>query len=219
VTADAVIFDLDGVLADSRVAFARCVNAALEGAGFPARPDDELQIYLGPPLHGTFGELTGDPAVAQACVDAYRARYRTHGARETTVPEGMAEAIATLAARMPLAVATSKPLALTEPLLDALGLLGHFTAVEGPALDAVAEPKAETIGRALRGLPDGARPVMVGDRRYDVVGAHAHGIPCIGVLWGIGSEQELREAGADAIVATPADLVAAILSPRPSAAG
>jgi phosphoglycolate phosphatase len=60
---------------------------------------------------------------------------------------------------------------------------------------------------------------MVGDRRYDVVGAHAHGIPCIGVLWGIGSEEELRGAGADAIVATPAELVAAILSPRPSAAG
>jgi phosphoglycolate phosphatase len=127
----------------------------------------------------------------------------------------MGDAIALLAGRMPLAVATSKPLALTGPLLDALGLLGHFTVVEGPSLQAAAEPKAETVRRALRGLPADARPVMVGDRRFDVEGAHAHGLPCIGVLWGIGSDAELRAAGADAIVATPEELLDAVLGARP----
>jgi phosphoglycolate phosphatase len=47
---------------------------------------------------------------------------------------------------------------------------------------------------------------MVGDRRYDVIGAAAHGVVCIGVLWGIGSEEELREAGAEAIVRAPEEL-------------
>ena len=56
---------------------------------------------------------------------------------------------------------------------------------------------------------------MVGDRRFDVEGAHAHGLPCIGVLWGIGSEEELRAAGADALVATPGELVDAVLGARP----
>ena len=51
---------------------------------------------------------------------------------------------------------------------------------------------------------------MVGDTRFDVIGAHAHGLACIGVLWGIGSEEELREAGADLLVATPQDLLAAL---------
>jgi phosphoglycolate phosphatase len=215
VRADAAIFDLDGVLADSRVAFARCVNAALAAAGVPEREPRDLHPYLGPPLLATFAELTGDPTLAQGCLDAYRARYREHGATETTVPDGMGDAIALLAGRMPLAVATSKPLALTGPLLDALGLLGHFTVVEGPSLQAAAEPKAETVRRALRGLPADARPVMVGDRRFDVEGAHAHGLPCIGVLWGIGSEAELRAAGADAIVATPEELLDAVLGARP----
>jgi phosphoglycolate phosphatase len=213
--ADAAIFDLDGVLADSRVAFARCVNAALVAAGVPERDPAELHPYLGPPLHATFVELTGDRALAQRCLDAYRARYRERAAAETTVPDGMADAIATLAARMPLAVATSKPLALSTPLLDALGLLSHFGVVEGPSLQAEAEPKAETIRRALLGLPAAARPVMIGDRRFDVEGAHAHGLPCIGVLWGIGTEEELRAAGADAIVASPAELVEAVTAARP----
>jgi phosphoglycolate phosphatase len=211
VTADAVIFDLDGVLADSRVAFSRCVNAALVAAGLAARPEADLHHYIGPPLHATFAELTGDTALVQGCVDAYRVRYRSHSTIETTVMEGMADAIATLAARLPLAVATSKPLPQTEPLLDALGLLEHFTTVEGPSLTAEAEPKSETIRRALLGLPAVSSPVMVGDRRFDVEGAHAHGLPCIGVLWGIGSEQELRAAGADVLVRTPAELLAAIL--------
>jgi phosphoglycolate phosphatase len=214
VQTDAVIFDLDGVLADSRVAFARCVNAALAAAGVPGRRPADLHRYLGPPLHATFVELTGDAALAQGCLDAYRARYREHAAAETTVPEGMADAIAALAARMPLAVATSKPLALSAPLLEALGLLAHFAVVEGPSLEARAEPKAETIGRALLGLPDGASAVMVGDTRFDVIGAHAHGLPCVGVLWGIGTEAELREAGADALVGSPVELLDLVLPPR-----
>ncbi len=55
--ADAVIFDLDGVLADSRVAFARCVNAALAAAGVPERRPADLHRYLGPPLHATSSPL------------------------------------------------------------------------------------------------------------------------------------------------------------------
>ena len=208
--ADAAIFDLDGVLADSREAFARCVNAALAGAGFAERPAEELHPFLGPPLRGTFLQLTGDDALAAECLDAYRERYREHSAAETTVPDGVADAVRQLAQRMPLAVATSKARALSVPLLRALGLLDSFAVVEGPALDAHFETKAQTIGRALLGLPAGASPVMVGDTRFDVEGAHAHGLPCVGVLWGIGSEEELREAGADAVAATPEELVALV---------
>jgi phosphoglycolate phosphatase len=47
---------------------------------------------------------------------------------------------------------------------------------------------------------------MVGDRKYDIVAAHDHGLRAVGVLWGIGSEQELRIAGADHLVASPAEL-------------
>jgi len=111
-----------------------------------------------------------------------------------------------LAARVPLVVATSKAAALAEPLLRALGLRGHFTAVMGPSLAARSEDKATTVGRALEAVPSAERPVMVGDRRFDVIGAGAHGVACVGVLWGIGTEAELREAGAAAIVREPAEL-------------
>ena len=206
--ADAVLFDLDGVLVDSRTAFARSVNAALVAHGLPERADDELHAHLGPPLHRTFTTLGAvDADQVDAMVMAYRARYRTTMAAESAVFDGIPEALEALAETMPLVVATSKSQALAEPLLEQLGLRGRFRAVHGPSLQARDEAKSLTIARALEGLTHARRPVMVGDRKFDVLGARAHELPCVGVLWGIGSERELREAGAVALAREPSELV------------
>ena len=69
------------------------------------------------------------------------------------------------------------------------------------------EPKAETVRTAL-GHVGGPPAVMVGDRMHDVDGAHANGIPIVGVTWGIGDADEL--AGADALVDAPEELPAAV---------
>jgi phosphoglycolate phosphatase len=212
---DAVLFDLDGVLVDSRVPFARCVNSALTSQGLPPKPEQELHQYLGPPLHRTFQALVGEQSLVQPCVDAYRARYRELATSETTVFPGIRELLDGLSGRMPILVATSKPRALAEPLLEALQLRHFFAAVIGPELDSENEQKAATLGRALAELAPAAHPVMVGDRKHDVAAAHAHDIRAIGVLWGIGSEAELLTAGADALAHNPAEL-ATLLAPLPS---
>ncbi len=205
---DAVFFDLDGVLVDSRVPFARSVNGALTSHGLSPRPEHELHQYLGPPLHLTFRALVNDEPLVQPYVDSYRTRYRKMAASETVVFPGVREILEGLVDKVPLLVATSKPRALAEPLLDALNLRRFFAAVIGPGLDSENERKAVTVGRAMQELPANARPVMVGDRKHDVAAAHEHDIRAIGVLWGIGSEAELRTAGADAIARTPVELKA-----------
>jgi phosphoglycolate phosphatase len=210
---DAVLFDLDGVLVDSRVPFTRSVNSALTSHGLTPRTEHELHQYLGPPLHLTFRALVGEEALVQPCVDSYRARYREMSAIETTVFPGIWEILDGLVDQVPLLVATSKPRALAEPLLDALNLRGFFAAVVGPELDSENEQKAVTVGRAIQELSLKARPVMVGDRKHDIVAAHEHNIRAIGVLWGIGSEVELRTAGADAIARVPAELKALLAPP------
>jgi phosphoglycolate phosphatase len=204
-----VIFDLDGVLVDSRAVFLSCVNYAFAKLGLPTRPDAELLPYIGPPFAYGFGELLGvahDAPIVDACIDGYRERYKTASLTETTVSPGIPEALAALDGRR-LAVATSKPLALTEPLLEAMGLRDHFDVVAGPDLKARAEGKTETLGRALHALGP-TRAVMVGDRSFDVLAAQAHGIPAIGVTWGIGTPLELHEAGADRLIDDPAELPA-----------
>jgi len=204
---DAVLFDLDGVLVDSRTAFVRSVNAALGEHGLPAREAAELHPYLGPPLHRTFAALGAEEEQVDALVVSYRARYRITMADESAVFDGIPETLDRLAATMPLVVATSKSQALAEPLLEQLGLRDRFTAIYGPSLQARDEAKSLTIARALEGLPHARRPAMVGDRKFDVLGARAHELPCVGVLWGIGSKRELLDAGAVALVAEPSELV------------
>ena len=54
------------------------------------------------------------------------------------------------------------------------------------------------------------RAVMIGDRGVDMRAARHHGVKALGVRWGYGSEDELREAGAQAICDRPAQLPAAI---------
>ena len=204
----AVLFDLDGVLIDSRAAITGCMNHALAAVGHPARDPAELHRYIGPPLLESFAELAGAER-ADACLAAYRERYATASLEETTLVPGIAAVVADLADTRLLAVATSKPAAFARPLVDHLGLAPYFGAVVGPELDATEEVKTVTVARALAAIGDPAAP-LVGDRSHDVVAALANGIECVGVLWGIGDEAELRAAGAARIVREPGGLAAAL---------
>jgi phosphoglycolate phosphatase len=207
-----VLFDLDGVLVDSRAAITGCINHALAANGLPERDPADLYRYIGPPLLAAFAELVGEPDTSSAvvgCVASYRERYAEASLTETAVTPGIDDALAALAGDgRRLGVATSKPRPFAEPLLEALGLRRHFDAVAGPALDTPPEDKKTTVGAALRAL-GASSGAMVGDRSFDMVAARAHGLRPIGVAWGIGSREELVAAGAERIVATQAELPAA----------
>jgi phosphoglycolate phosphatase len=207
---EAVLFDLDGVLLDSATAIIDCINEALVSLGEPARPPANLRRFVGPPLADGFAELIG-PERAGELVAAYRTRYATASLEHTTVFPGMVEVLEYLGARVPLAVATSKPLAYTKPLCDHLELTPYFAAIEGPGLSET-EPKTITVRRALDalGLQAGAAAPLIGDRLHDVEAAHANRLRCVAVLWGFGDEAELRGAGADAVVSDPAQLAGAV---------
>ena len=204
---DALLFDLDGTIVDSRVPYTRCMNYALAAIGQPQYAPQDLYQYLGPPIHQTLVEHLDVPVeLVERCIELYRERYVAVGMDETEVFAGVPELLRDLHGRVPMAVATSKVLTLAEPLLEKLGLLALFETVAAPAPETVNESKAATIASALTALGGPATPLMIGDRFYDVDGAREHGIPTIGVLWGVGSEQELRDAGAVALVAAPAEI-------------
>jgi len=209
-----VFFDLDGVLVDSRVAITRSMNAALEACGLETRPERDLERFIGPPIVRSFAALAAeqgaDPALAADCLVAYRARYRERSVAETELVPEIGALVRELAARGPVAVVTTKPRVLAIALLDGLGLLAPFRLVDGPELSDPAEEKAVGLGRALAAVGDGDGAVMIGDRRHDVVAARAHGLPAIGVTWGIGSREELEAAGARHVVDSVGELRAAL---------
>lgn len=214
---DAVLFDLDGTIIDSRVPFVTSMNYALAAHGHQPREPEELIPYLGPPTRIALAELIGDD---DRLISELLATYREHYARTSTettlVYDGIPELLRSLHGRVKLAVATSKIATSAVMLLEHLGLAGLFDVISGPLESALAEPKSVTVAQALAALGglDGGRTggigsaVMIGDRLYDVEGAREHGVPTIGVLWGAGSKAELRDAGAWKLVSSPDEIPA-----------
>lgn len=219
-TIRAACFDLDGCLVDSRHAIATAINHALQAIGIATRPVEELHPLIGPPLLASFQQLItaagADPSLATKAIDAYRSVYPELAMTETPVFDGIPEVLTSLGAGMPLAVVTSKPRAYAKPIVEAVGLGEHFVDVFGPELHALDEPKAAKLRVALDtlGMTQTPRSVaMIGDRLYDVDAGRTCGTVTVGVLWGIGSEQELREAGADHLVAEPSQIPDALGQP------
>lgn len=199
------------MLIDSRLAITHCLNRALAAHGLPEHPPEELYRYIGPPQAGAFAELVGQPPDAplvRDCILSYRECYAQTAVANTEVFAGIPEALAALAREHRLAVATSKMRPFAVALLRDLGLDERFAAVAGPEIDSH-DDKTATVAVALAALGE-TRAVMVGDRSFDMIAARAHGIPGLGVAWGIGSRDELEAAGAARIVAAPGDLPAAV---------
>ena len=206
-----VLFDLDGTLVDSTPGIWASIRVAVAELGLPEPTPDELRSMVGPPLQDGFAALglTGDGV--DRAVAAYREHYTAGALLEVTVYPGVFELLARLRADgAVLAVATSKPEPFAVRVLDHVGLLTAFDSVHGATLDGAVRHKEQVVAAALVAHPDGERPVLVGDRSHDVLGARVHGLPCVGVGWGPAPPGELEAAGAAVVVATPAGIPAAL---------
>jgi phosphoglycolate phosphatase len=205
-----ILFDLDGTIVDSAPGITSTLAYTFEELGRPVPGPAELLAYVGPPILDSFRERAGmSMGEAAEALAIYRPRYLEIGALDSTVFPGVADVLkAVHAAGIPLSLATSKPETPAKLILGHYGLLGEFDVITGASDDEVRSSKADVVAEALVRLAaigaDLSRPVLVGDRKHDVEGAAANGIPTIFVDWGYGGAEE--QAGAIAVMPTPADL-------------
>jgi len=210
-----ILFDLDGTLTDPAEGILGGVVFAIQKEGLPIPDGDTLRSFIGPPLIPQFMEVCGvDKATATGMLASYREYFVPRGMFQNRVYDGVPEMLRRLRkAGLRLAVATSKPEPFAEEILRHFGLYPLVDAVCGSTLDETRNEKPAVIAYALERL--GAEPrdtVMVGDRRYDVEGAVACGLPCVGVLYGFGDREELTAAGATAVVESVEALTAYLLN-------
>lgn len=206
-----VLLDLDGTLIDSAIGITRCVAHALQRMDIPVPDESALRRWIGPPLRESFGPLFGfDPQRTEQAVAFYRERFDDLGWKEHAIYPGVAEAIAALqrdGAR--LAVVTAKNEVHAERIVRHFDFAEAFETVSGASMDGRISHKPQLIAQALQRMElRASQCLMVGDRHMDIEGAKHHAMPGIGVLWGFGEEAELREAGADALIAHPRELAA-----------
>ena len=210
----AALFDLDGTLTDPREGITRSLAYALERMGLEPPALDDLVFAIGPPLRGSLARLLGtdSSAAVERALALYRERFAETGLFENRPYDGTAEALESLRARgARLYVATSKPTVYARRIVERFGLASHVLEVYGCELDGTREDKRDLLAHVLpRHRLDPCRAVMIGDRGADMRAARHHRLHAIGALWGYGSAEELREAGAHALCEGPADVDRAI---------
>ena len=205
-----LLFDLDGTLSDPSAGILRCIVHTLNTFDRDVPPLEELHRLIGPPLHETFALL--GPDRAGEAVTTFRERYGATGLFENQLYGGMEEALQSLAGiTEAMFVATSKPAEYAVRTIEHFQLQNFFRGVYGSEMTGERADKTELLAHLLaEEALDRDSVTMIGDRKHDILAARAHGVRSIGVTWGFGSVDELRDAGADVLCDAPAELVKAV---------
>ncbi len=210
-----ILFDLDGTLTNSELGITTCVQHALKKFGIEVDDRSKLRPFIGPPLGESFRVYYGlSEEESEQAIRYYRERFSVKGLYENEVYEGVEKTLQTLKdSGKKLIIATSKPEKFTLLILEHFDLLKYFDFVAGATLDGSRGEKADVIRYALEmyGIEDKSEVIMIGDRKFDILGAKENGLASMGVLYGFGDKEELTEAGADCIVETAEDIVKVLL--------
>jgi phosphoglycolate phosphatase len=205
-TPAAVLFDLDGTLADSFAGIRLALNAALAEEGCPQRDLEWVRRHVG---RGAL-ELVRDAAAGGAAgtplamltaryLEIYRATYL-----ECTPPCADAAAVLEFVAvgtAGRLAVVSNKDEELSRLWLRHAGLERHVRVVVGPDTYGVRKPDPGAVLPVLRGF--GVAPgeaLLVGDMVVDAAAGAAIGMPVVGVAADPAAADALRAAGAAAVL-------------------
>lgn len=203
-----ILFDLDGTLTDSGEGIIKSSAMVLEKYGLPVPSYEEMRVFVGPPLHETFHKFGVPKEKCDDAVELYRARYNTVGLFENFPYPGIRELLEALKAQgHRLFVATSKPEEMSVRILEHFDLAKYFEIIAGATLDRSRLEKSDVIAYLLQQAGSVENCIMIGDTVFDVVGAAAHKIPTIGVAWGYGKVEDMKNAGAMAIAETPEQLL------------
>jgi phosphoglycolate phosphatase len=204
-----VLFDLDGTLTDPGEGISNSILGALREASLPTPSPGQLRLCVGPPLRQSFLELGAVPDQVEDLIETYRIRYRDVGMFENAVYPEIPELLRELASRgCRLLVATSKPTPFVEAILGHFRLSEFFDGVYGARLDGELSDKCELLAHIRRAADfEPSATALVGDRKFDIAAARAESLFSVGALWGYGTRSELVAAKADALAASPREVL------------
>lgn len=205
-----ILFGLDGTLTDSSQGIINSIIYALKKYDINDYDMTLLRKFLGPPLHESFENFMGfDKEKSLQAVKFYREYFSSKGLLENEVYGGITDLLQNLKENgKTLVVATSKPQPFTDKIMEHFDLAKYFDFIAGSNMDTTRSKKAEVIEYALSecNIKDKSKVVMIGDRAEDMIGAQSVGIDSIGVEYGYGTFDELKNAGATYIAKTVDEL-------------
>ncbi|PWF54594.1 HAD family hydrolase [Massilia glaciei] len=207
----AILFDLDGTLADTAPDLAAAVNLLRTVRGMDPTPYDVLRPTASAGARGMIGAAFGltplDAGYEELRLqwfDNYQAAMAVHSTLFVGVPE-LLDGIA--GAGMAWGIVTNKPARFTDPLIPQIGL-AHAGCIISGDTTAHAKPHPAPLFEAARRL--GLAPEQcwyVGDDLRDIEAGRAAGMVTVACAWGYCGAVEPASWGADYLLDDPTDLL------------
>ena len=210
----AVIFDLDGTLANTLEDLTDGVNLALKKYGYPERTVEEICEFVGNGILNLLDRASSHKTDEEGLLklrDEFYTYYSDHYCYKTYAYEGMAELIDALRVRgLMTAVVTNKDDEVAKTIVK--NLLGErFNIVRGKLDGCPAKPDPTSTLAVMKEL--GVTPdecVFLGDSGVDIMTGANSGATAVGETWGFRDESHLKEHGAKYIIHEPSELLGII---------
>ena len=205
------LFDLDGTLIDPYEAMTKGMQFALVQNGIDMPDRDFLKCFIGPPVRDSLRDFLNisDPEKIEQIYSKYLDYFAEHGVYENTLYPGVVEMLAELKkAGLGLAIATSKRMLNAQAIAEYLKIDHYFDVIIGCETDGTRSRKSEVIEYVLEKIDPQRQclAIMIGDRKYDIIGAKETGISSVGITWGYGSREELEKEQPTLVVDSMAEL-------------
>ena len=205
-----LLFDLDGTLTDPALGITSAAQYALCKMGIEVADRTTLTWLIGPPLIGSFEEGFGMTNLqALEALKHYREYFSERGIFENEIYPGIRELLSELCeSGTKVVLATSKPDVYSKRILEHFDIDKYFYFLAANTLTESRPEKSDVISYAIESCKIKAptEAVMVGDRKYDILGGKMFGLVTVGTSYGFGGREELLSAGADGIADTVDEL-------------
>ena len=201
----AIFFDLDGTLVDSSIGIHNGFTYTFEQLGVPSPDAKTIRGFMGPPLETSFASCLPVDQVETA-IQLYRSYYKEKGVYEAQLFPQIKELLTELAKQYPLYITTTKNTPTAIDMTSNFEINQFFDGIYGSSPQAL--HKADVIRQAITThdlAPE--KVVIVGDTKFDMIGAQETGIKKLAVTWGFGDETELMTYHPDWIAHHPIDIL------------
>jgi len=197
----AIFFDLDGTLVDSSIGIHNAFTHTFKELGVPSPDAKTIRGFMGPPLESSFAACLPKERISGA-VQIYRSYYKEKGIHEAQLFPQIVELLQELSKNYPLYITTTKNTPTAQDMTKNLGIYHFFDGIYGSSPEA--PQKADVIRQALQThqlAPEQA--IIIGDTKFDMLGAQETGIQKLAVTWGFGDKADLLNYHPDYIAHKP----------------
>ena len=201
----AIFFDLDGTLVDSSIGIHNGFTYTFKQLGVPSPDAKTIRGFMGPPLETSFARCLPVDQVETA-IQLYRSYYKEKGVYEAQLFPQVKDLLAELAKQYPLYITTTKNTPTAIDMTSNFEINQFFDGIYGSSPQAL--HKADVIRQALTThdlAPE--KVVIIGDTKFDMIGAQETGIKKLAVTWGFGDEKELMAYQPDWVAHQPTDIL------------